>query len=762
MPRPHHESDRSASRPEGGWGVPLFVLGLCGLAAVVGWWWVNPELASDTSTLNRVRLAWEQEDWDAVTRWAEVWRQSPEAAALERGDVQFMVAAAWLHRAERNASVDALGQARLWLDQAKSAGIRREFTADLPALEIWLRYLEGGPADTALRELEAVARSATDRRFVLRRLARLYRDVRPPELAKARSAIETLLAQPKVVDADALRLELADTLVALGETREARATLDRLQSSDPALTRHAGRLRARCLLSEGRRSDALAVWRSLLPTRTWPKEERLLFAESLAAEGDTTKALTELADLANSRDAHPAVLEASLRAGEIAQKTGQTAEARQWFVHAWQMLVTSMASTPDRRHEVWARLEQALQRWLDAGHFGPALSLAQSMEQAAPAAETAELVARIQCRRGEAELAALPLRLGRERAVPESARDAMLAAADAYLRVKERAAHPEARLAAQVQAAKCLVEGRAYIRASAVLDAVMPTLPPGPQRTEALVVLGEATQALGQTRAESLLREAVAQPGPWSARARYLLALALVDQRQWGEAEDILRRLATRGLSEAEPPEARLARFTLGYVLLWQDKFVLAAQAFESACKLHPEDPSALEARYWIAAALVRAARVGEQDQPRTPSGRTILDAQRRQRLEQALAAFQTLSQEFADRHAKSALDEFQAQTWRTIRREMGEVLYLLQRYDEALQIFDFILFDGPRPLEAALVLRQMVLCRLAKSDTTEARKLLLRLQQQLDQVAEGELGGTQFTRAEWQQWIEWANQESR
>lgn len=137
---------------------------------------------------------------------------------------------------------------------------------------------------------------------------------------------------------------------------------------------------------------------------------------------------------------------------------------------------------------------------------------------------------------------------------------------------------PDARV---LLATTLMAEGKAA-EAAAALEQAAASQPPGGERIDLLVLLGEAYVLLRRDReAEPLLRRAI-EADPQSARAHHALGLAALHQERFEEAVD--HCLTAVGLVHFYPD----AHYTMGVALTWMRDYDHAIQAFKVALSMQP------------------------------------------------------------------------------------------------------------------------------------------------------------------------------
>jgi tetratricopeptide (TPR) repeat protein len=582
-------------------------------------------------------------------------------------------------------------------------------------------------------------------------LVEQYLQQTPPDRLAAAQTLQRWLMLHQVADPNGLRLLLAEQMLALDRFAEAKQVLARVSSSDPR-ARQAWDLLVRCHLALGEQRLAADLLRRLLAASPPPELPRLryLLGSCLADLGEDEAAKTTWQQAASGTG--PAAIAAHLKLGvALAERDPATA-----LKHWKQVLSTAPPLIWDQPYFNLATLrrdwEKTWQAWLASGQFALAARLAQASRAWLPPGVALE-------RQGQAEQ--LAGRAAQRRAEDgqadhwPTARAHFRAAAAAFEEAALLpAASPEQRLEWQWLAAENLLRAQNYPRAAVLLELCLASKLPPRRRAEAQIGLAEALHALGaRDQALRLLTEALPHAGPLALRARYLQAMIYIDLKDYVRAEAALAAITTSGPSFPEPSEVRQARFALGYVLHWQQRFPEAAAALESAVRWHPDSPEAVEAEYWWADALLQAAvrleRTASRD-ARSESTREYLDQRRRQWLLSALEHFQRFLARSSDLSSTPERDRLLS----AARFGLGDTLLALERYDEAAQVFETLALAHDYELDGAKALRQLAVCLLGQGKKAEVQTVLSRLRERLAALPDNAFAPPRWPRSEWERWL--------
>lgn len=627
------------------------------------------------------------------------------------------------------------------------------------------RQLEPG-IEALQRALDSGARGQAPAHLLL---AEAYFYTPKPSYREALTEIDAATADPEITagDRSSAALLRSETLSALGDGEGARrAALDAGESADA--TRRA--------LAEGRAlvtqlATAEAQDRKELAERAIAALDRARQADqgttSMSRESDYLRAwvaeltgrrdeaIAALGELRRAHGASEPGIAAALAEGELRQQDGDDKGA----LEAYRRALDAIDNPANYRSrllplsEVRRRVVAAHKRLLERGRYPEALDLSDWVGRVVGSTEQLHLRATTLSRWGDELLArgvergargAGDLRLGRAKL-----REAGVA--------HERLA--EARFATRRfpddlwESAGAFERGQAYGEAIRVLDRYL-RAEPVLRNAQALLKLGEAQFARGddeaaiQTFAECLDFH---ESDPSSYRVRLLSAQAHRNRGEFAEAERMLRHNLNRTALTPASPEWRDSKFELGRLLADAGRHEDAVAELEEAVSRFPDTPQGRGARYQIALSNREAARaplerlrtaktVSEREQARRESA---------DRLEAALAMFESVQREVT---LADSADELDRATLRNCFMLGGNVLFELERYEEARQSFanvSTLYQNEPYMLEALL---QIYHCWRRQSDRLKALGVVQQAQQLLQRLPPETdfASSTNLSRAEW------------
>jgi TolA-binding protein len=204
--------------------------------------------------------------------------------------------------------------------------------------------------------------------------------------------------------------------------------------------------------------------------------------------------------------------------------------------------------------------------------------------------------------------------------------------------------------------------------------------------------------------------------------------------------------------------EWRDSLFTLGtlYFHLGRDREAL--EKLEEAVRRYPQDHRAPEARYFLAELYLRAAVAKSSIQPNNTATQSALT---RDLLQTALQELEIVQKELDMKWDKGAISPATQKLLRNVYFALGDVLYRLGRFGDAITIYVTLtnrLQSEPEVLDAYI---QMARCYRAMGRTRDAQITLEQAKIMLDRLPQDvALEKTKsFTRGEWQARLAWSTQ---
>lgn len=471
--------------------------------------------------------------------------------------------------------------------------------------------------------------------------------------------------------------------------------------------------------------------------------------------GETDEALRIYKEIRRSSGASPAGIAAAVAEGELWQFEDNDTNALEALRRALDAIEepSSYRSSLLPLAEVRTRIEVAHQRFLDRRRYSAALQLAGWVPRLLGRTQSLKMRADALRNWGE-ELSAQGSSLGsRGKQMIREGRARFREAGVAYESLAE------ARYATRDftddlwTAAETYQKGQAYRDAIRVYERYIRN-EPVKRNALALLRLAEAQLARGEDLAAiTLLKECLEFHAneAFSYRARLVCAQAYRGIHNFDEAEKLLKENLTRTALTPASPEWRDSKFELGRLLAEAERHDEAIETLEEAIKRYSDDPQSREGRYLIAMAHRHAAQepLERLRQANTLNEKEQARAEARVHLLAAYQMFESVRNEIT---LANSGDELDRATLRNCFMLGGDVLFELERYDEARQSFSNVstLYQNePYMLEAFV---QIYHCWRRQRDRPkalgviqQARQLIDRLPQELDFAK-----STTLSRGEW------------
>lgn len=758
------------------WQVPMFFTGVLALFLVAA---VHPFLGSTNErqaarALADARQALEppQPNPDEALVHAERALRLAAPMSHQAAEAHFLIGSAYLVLGDQLAEephADTWAKACDHLEQAERLGVPDADKARV-AYRLGLAYLHGGgdPQRVVDRLSWSVAEGAEDPFAGYGELAQAYLRLPKPDLHGALEATRKQLALPTANEAAlaAPRLQCGELLVKLERPDEARKVLDRIETSAPPDVLFRARfLRARLLQDEGSWAEALGLWEAVRNDPRWVTVDpaKLLYSLGLCYRklGKSTEAIAtwEAARLRGGDEGQAAALGvAELRlAGDNPSATLEAFEAALRGV-----------TGPDDYHNQIVDLravrnlfENACQALRRAHAFEAAQQLAQMYERVALpgagqelAAQSAEAWGQALREQGRASTGDAAKRL------EEEARQHYRQAGLAYEAAASAAAqnHNDKGQADHLwHSSTDYLDGRDQVRAVAVLERLV-RLP------ISLELQGRVWFALGEAQAElherdgaqAAFQKCIEYPGPYAYRARYELAVAMIEQKNWEDAEAHLKQNLSLMQATPDPQAQEKTLITLADLLYQRGNYQAAILRLQEAIDHYPENPRSRQLRVELAQTCRRLA-----DQLGTsPIGplsvsetREHVRAQRTKYLELALEQYQKLVTDLDALKARSTLVGEQEALLRQSRFAAADCQFDLGRYAPALEVYADLARLYQNQVEGLLALRHIWQCHGMLFQPDQSRQTLDRIRSTIpsttfDGAAENR------TRAYWENWV--------
>jgi tetratricopeptide (TPR) repeat protein len=751
------------------WQVPVFVLGVCAFLAV--WFWPpsGPNKADQRARQHLLASLQAVEEGDgpaALNAARSAWEQgglNPQLA----GDIRYALGAAYLLSAGKSSEFDAATadrRARADLELAQQVGVSPSLGATLLLRLAQARQRTGAEPSLVVPLLQQSAEQnprCAEEAYAL--LVELYLHRQPPQWKAALEVTEKWLLLPVLRQPNVARLRRGELLLSLERRDEARQTLSRIPEIAAEFPR-ARLLAARSHFEEAAYAKAAELWHQAVKDGR-PAESmyhvRLMLGLCHAEQGPRAEAEQVWQPLLEAQPRLPETLPAWLRLAELRLDANETNGALIAFDEALRDCDRTFPNPYLDSVQVRERLDKAWRRWRQTGNYSAAKRLLEIARAVLPAGVAEERIGLTCQEAGQSYLTQAGKATGaKAEGLMQQAQQHFRMSGEAYAKAASLNSDTNEETELLWKAAQNLLRGQSYARAVTVLETYLSRDLPAQQRTEAIIGLGEALQAVQQSdRAVQLLTQALEQPHPLEQRARYLLALAYIDQKKFAEAEKILRDIATSKTLSQGSQEHPQSRFAIGHVKFRQKKFAEAVTDFDAALQQFPDDPGALAARHLLAEACMHTARqqVQHYKDAKQEAARDYYSKQRRHYYELGLKHFQKLAQDLSDRQEQSPLSTNEQALLRGSRFGMGDCLFQLGRAQEAVSVYESLALHHNNQPEGLTALMHLTQCHLHLQRCDDAKQVLVRIETLLGTLSDTQLSFTYMTRPEWNEWITWA-----
>lgn len=485
------------------------------------------------------------------------------------------------------------------------------------------------------------------------------------------------------------------------------------------------------------------------------RESSYLKAKIAELVGAGSEALEGYAELRRNQGASPTGVAAALAEGRLLQAAGDEHEAIESYRRALDEIGElnayrgALAPLSDIREQMRA----AHQRFLVDGQYATALELAGRLGPLLGHAEKISLRAATLKRWGDSLIEAAD-QPGAD--APELLHEGRLRLREAGVAYEQLA---EARFATREftdelwTAAETLLSGQAYEEAIRVLERYL-RHEPVKRNALALLQIGDAHLARGEDDLAIRAYEECLefhQTDASSYKARLNCAIAYRQLGDFETAEALLAHNLTRSSLSPTSPEWRDSKFELGRIFAKDGRHDDAIRELEEAVARYPDAEQSRSARYRIAEAHRHAARepLERYEEANTVNERERAWAEASDHLEAALRMYEKVRNEITLENSGGELDRV---TLRNCFALAGEVLFELERYEDAIQSFSSVstLYQNEPYMLEALVHIYYCWRRLhdrpkALGVIQQARLLLDRLPPDSDFAT-----STNLSRAEW------------
>jgi len=726
------------------WQVPTFFAGLLVFLSVAAMIALRPvravrELERDFAQVRDV-LTQPGEPGQKTVELAESIVARVEVEPQKAGEAHFLLGNVYTRHASTAPAVRADELRAKALDQFQQAEALGVPAADLPRLQYRigaLLFLRSGDLPRAIDYLSrSIAQGAEDPAAGYALLVTAYLHLQPPDYDAALKANQKQLEVTVSEEATApARLRRGEILFNKGLRLDAIKVLERIGPTAPPAVRYAARfLQARCCMEEELWNKAVPLWQEVL---TNPQEPPASRARILFVLGQCDRKLDPPDDAGAAAAWRKAVLAggdegqaASLSLAELALTGSNPAAALEDFGHALEKVKTAA----DYRNSlidltrVRQLLEQGCRTYREDRDFERARQVAELYKKLAGPGQAQERYAEIsEDWARDLEEQALKAGTAGARPVEGQARSRFCQAGAAYEQAAvQRSAAEKADLL--WRSAACYSRGNEAARALAVLE-VFEKLPVAPERqAEGGFALGEAHKALKHAdEARQAFYKSIEFPtSPVASRARLELAAAEIEQKNFDQAEAILRQNLRAATTAPDPGAHEKSLYLLGSLLYQRGEYLKASVILKEAARQYPANPEALPARARLAQCYRKLAQEANQ-KLKGPEGYADVQAHlvraRQEWLEQALEVYQKLA-DHLERKVSKAPGQVENALLTEASFAVAECRFDLGELAESLRLYKLLFQQYPRQVESLKACVKIYQCFFAMSGPEKAGAL--------------------------------------
>jgi tetratricopeptide (TPR) repeat protein len=701
------------------WQVPTFFAGLLAFLAVAAVIAMRPVRAVRDWERDLARVRQEHarphEPAENIVDLAESLVDRIGIVPEKAGEAHFLLGNVYVRLADQSSAdhaVELRAKALAQLQRAESLGV---LAGDVPRLQyrLGVLYHQGSNWARAIDYLNrSIAQGADDPAAGYAMLVLSYLRLQPPDYDNALTANQKQLEVITSEDATApARLLRAEILFGKGLRLEAIKVLERIGPTAPPTVRFPARfLQARCCQEEQLWNKAVPLWQEVLtnPLEPAASRARVLFVlgrcyRKLDPPDDAGATATwEQAAQAGGHEAQAA----SLSLAELRLTGPSPAAALEDFTRA----LEKVRSPADLRNplldinQVRELLERGCRVYCEARDFERAQQLAELYKKLARPGRAQERYAEV------TEAWARDLQEQAQKAAAAQTRPLQAQACTRYREAgaayEQGAAHrpPGEQADLLWRSANCYEYGQEPARALTVLAAFL-KLPVSAERQAAgWFAVGEAHRALKHAdEARQAYYKSIELPtSPVASRARFQLAVAEREQKNFDQAEAILRQILP-ATSAPDRDAHEKALYLLGDLLYQRGEFLKASVILKEATRQYANHPDRMTALAHLAECYRKLAQEANQ-KLKSPEGygdaTAHLTRARQEWLEQALEIYQKLADQL-----DNTADKNPAQAEITLLREasfaVAECRYDLGELPEALRLYKLLFQRHARQVES-------------------------------------------------------------
>ena len=710
------------------------------------------------------------------------------------GEVHFLAGSVYCRLAETNPKIDSYqSKAIETLEHALIVGVPE---ADVPALHHRLGVMlfrRGDDVDRAVQLMaQSIEQGADHPQQSYALLVQAYMSLPAPDVEAALAANQKMIEltdEPETLGtARYLRAEL---LIRKGKRMDAIKELDRVAGKiSRELKTQTRLLQARTAEEEGLYHQAAASWKELLadPDGVPGGQARILLAYGRC------KATADPAD-------YPAAAVAWQQALEAGGPAGQAAGLRLGELHlflspadpalalkAWTEALRNIRTVKDYQNSYLeltkARelFERACRHFVERRDFENGQQAAELYKKLAAPGLADERWAQAV----EAQAQERLKQAGTDKEQLEKVHALFHRAAVAY---EEAALKRSEREQIDVcwHSAQCYLAAKDLAHAASALERFVTIAKDEPRLAQAWFLLADTQTALGK---KDLARQAYYKcmefpTTPFAWRARYQLAVDEIDRRNFQHAKEILKQNLTVAGPDMDREAHEKSIYKMAGLLLQMQAFDEAVWYLKEAHRRYPNNPKALDARDRLAECYRMLA---EQTQSKvreleavkqegmSPERKAALEQMksyqertRRQWLNQAIAVYQSLSDELLSKAAQKSLTYDESILVRKALFRAADLHFDMNDFMSALRRYQRLQQDYARQVESLHACYRIWRCvgvmvespeqiRLAREAANQSVKSARADLDKMPPESPGFHDTGAWTRDQWLAWLDWVN----
>jgi tetratricopeptide (TPR) repeat protein len=282
---------------------------------------------------------------------------------------------------------------------------------------------------------------------------------------------------------------------------------------------------------------------------------------------------------------------------------------------------------------------------------------------------------------------------------------------------------------------------------------------PAERLGQAWFLLGEAHRLLrNDLLAQAAYLKCIEYPGAYAYRARYELAVAKIEQKNYDDAEAELRHNLQQAPPGSEAHEKSLV--TLATLQFRQRNYKIASGTLWQALEKYPANADAPRLRLCYAQCCRYLAEQNEKNilpgEHSTQDEQKFRQAERTKLLEKATLQYQKLAQDMEAIAANRSLNAEEAQVLCQAQFAFAECRFDLGKFDESLRLYNTLADGYHGQLAELIALRHVWQCHSVLFQPEQSRTTLERIRTAIKEMPSAAFDGSSdmATKAWWDNWL--------